>query len=70
MIRRLGLTLAIAAVTAISLASSAFAVQDYSTLTDGFAAELAAAVPVALGAVGLFIGIVLAIKFVRRTLRA
>jgi hypothetical protein len=70
MLKRLGYTLAIAAVCAVSLAQSAFAAQDYSSLTTGFSAELAAALPVALAAVGLFVGVLMAYKVVRRVIRA
>jgi hypothetical protein len=71
MLKRFSLVLAVCAVTALSLASSALATaQDYSSLTDGFGSELSAAVPVALAAVGLFIGVMLAYKVVRRILRA
>lgn len=52
------------------MAQGAFAAQDYSSLTSGFAAELTAALPVALAAVGLFIGVIMAYKVVRRVLRA
>ena len=53
------------------MAQGAFAVaQDYSDLTAGFGAELTAALPVALAAVGLFIGVIMAYKVVRRILRA
>jgi hypothetical protein len=52
------------------MAQAAFAAQDYSSLTSGFAAELTAALPVALAAVGLFIGVIMAYKVVRRVLRA
>lgn len=63
--------LGIAAVACVSVTSSAFAAaQDYSSLTSGFSAELTAALPVALAAVGLFIGVILAYKVVRRILRA
>ncbi len=71
MLKRFSLVLAAVSVAAISVASSAAAAaQDYSSLTSGFGAELTAAVPVALAAVGLFIGVVLAYKVVRRILRA
>lgn len=63
----LGLTV----VACVSMAQGAFAAaQDYSSLTSGFSAELTAAVPVALAAVGLFVGVILAYKVVRRILRA
>lgn len=52
------------------MAQGAFAAQDYSDLTEGFAAELTAALPVALTAVGLFLGVIMAYKIVRRILRA
>ena len=69
--QRLGLILGLASIMAVSVAQSAFAVaQDYSSLTSGFSAELTAALPVALTAVGLFIGVIMAYKVVRRVLRA
>lgn len=46
------------------------AAEDYSALTTGFAAELTAALPVALAAVGLFVGVLMAYRVVRRILRA
>lgn len=49
-------------------AGAANATQDYSALTSGFSGELTAALPVALAAVGLFIGVLLAYKVVRRVL--
>lgn len=58
----------IAFFSVVSFASAA--PQDYSTLTSGFAAELTAALPVALAAVGTFIGVMMAYKIVRRILRA
>ncbi len=64
---------AVVGVLALSLAGaqSALAVaQDYSDLTSGFAAELTAALPVALAAVGLFIGVIMAFRVVRRILGA
>jgi hypothetical protein len=70
LIKRLGLTLAITCVAAMSMVSSAFAAQDYGDLTSGFGAELTAAVPVALTAVGLLVGILLAYKVVRKMIRA
>jgi hypothetical protein len=63
--------MAVVAVVALSLVSSALAApQNYGDLTTGFSSELGAAVPVALAALGLFIGIILAIKVARRILRA
>jgi hypothetical protein len=53
-----------------SLTSVASAAQDYGDLTGGFGAELTAAIPVALIAVGLFVGVVMAYKVIRRLLRA
>jgi hypothetical protein len=71
MLSKIKLTLGLASLMAVSVAQSAFAVaQDYSDLTSGFAAELTAALPVALSAVGLFIGVLMAYKVVRRILRA
>jgi hypothetical protein len=69
--RKITLTCALASLLAVSVASQAFAVaQDYSSLTSGFSAELTAALPTALTAVGLFIGVLMAYKVVRRVLRA
>lgn len=71
MLRKLGLILGLAALAAVSIAQGAFAAaQDYSSLTSGFSGELTAALPVALGAVGLFTGVIMAYKVVRRILRA
>jgi hypothetical protein len=70
MIRKVILLTAVACVALMSVAQSALAVQDYGDLTSGFSAELGAAVPVALIAVGLFVGVVLAYKVIRRLLRA
>jgi predicted ABC-type sugar transport system permease subunit len=68
---RIGYILGLTAVMAVSVAQSAFATaQDYTSLTSGFAAELTAALPVALAAVGTFIGVIMAYKVVRRILRA
>jgi hypothetical protein len=66
-----GVASALATVISVSVATAASAAaQDYSSLTSGFGGELTAAVPVALAAVGLFIGVILAYKVVRRILRA
>jgi hypothetical protein len=70
MIRKTMLLASISVLSSLALAQSAFAAQDYSSLTDGFAAELTAALPVALAAVGLFIGVIMAYKVVRRVLSA
>jgi hypothetical protein len=70
MLGRIRLVLGLSALMVVVAAQSAMAAQDYSSLTDGFAAELTAALPVALTAVGLFIGVLLAYKVVRRVLRA
>lgn len=69
--KRILSVLGIAAVACVSFAQGALAAaQDYSDLTSGFSAELTAALPVALAAVGLFIGVLMAYKVVRRILRA
>lgn len=64
------MTAAVAVVLLGAFASGASAAQDYSSLTSGFADELRAALPVGLAAVGLFIGVMMAYKVVRRVLRA
>lgn len=69
-IKQFALALVACALALAVTAQGAFAAQDYSDLTTGFAGELAAALPVALGAVGLFIGVMMAYKIVRRMLRA
>ena len=69
-IRQFSLALCVAALALAVTAQSAFAAQDYSKLTEGFGAELTAALPIALAAVGLFIGVIMAYKVVRRVLRA
>lgn len=67
---KISAALAVAVAVVLGFANSALAAQDYSDLTDGFGAELTAALPVALTAVGLFIGVIMAYKIVRRVLRA
>lgn len=69
-IKRFSAALALCVVALAAMAQGAFAAQDYSELTDGFSSELTAAVPVALAGVGLFLGVILAYKVVRRILRA
>lgn len=69
-IKQFSLALVACALALAVTAQGAFAAQDYSDLTEGFAAELTAALPVALAAVGLFIGVLMAYKVVRRILRA
>lgn len=69
-IKQFSTALAVGLLALAVMAQSAFAAQDYSSLTSGFAAELTAALPVALAAVGLFIGVIMAYKIVRRVLRA
>jgi hypothetical protein len=44
--------------------------QDYTDVTSGAAAEITAALPVALTVVGLFVGVMLAYKLLRRVIRA
>lgn len=68
---KLGLMFALCALFALSVVGTAGAVaQDYSAVTDDAATEITAAVPVALGVVGLFVGIMLAYKVLRRMIRA
>ena len=69
-IKQFTMALAVSALALAVMAQGAFAAQDYSDLTTGFGAELTAALPVALTAVGLFIGVIMAYKVVRRILRA
>lgn len=69
-IKQLATALFACALALAVTAQGAFAAQDYSSLTSGFAAELTAALPIALAAVGLFIGVIMAYKVVRRVLRA
>lgn len=54
-------------------AQSAFAVyepQSYAPVTSNVGTEVAAAVPIALAAVGIFVGIIVAYKLARRMIRA
>jgi uncharacterized BrkB/YihY/UPF0761 family membrane protein len=68
---KLGLLVALAALFALTVVSTAGAVaQDYSAVTDDAATEITAAVPIALGVAGLFVGIMLAYKVLRRMIRA
>lgn len=65
------LLFALCALFALSLVGTAGAVaQDYSAVTDDAGTEITAAVPVALGVAGLFVGIMLAYKVLRRMIRA
>jgi hypothetical protein len=66
---QIGLGVALAVFVATS-ANALAAAQDYSSLTSGFSAELTAALPIALAAVGLFIGVIMAFRVVRRILSA
>lgn len=69
-IKQFTMALAVCALALAVTAQGALAAQDYSKLTEGFGAELTAALPIALAAVGLFIGVIMAYKVVRRVLRA
>lgn len=69
-IKQFSTALAVGLLALAVMAQSALAAQDYSSLTSGFSAELTAALPVALAAVGLFVGVIMAYKVVRRVLRA
>lgn len=52
------------------MAQGAFAAAEYSKLTEDVGTEVAAAVPIALTAVGVFVGIMVAYKLARRMIRA
>jgi hypothetical protein len=72
---KVALTLGLAAFMAFSLVGSAFAAEgeptvDYSKVTSGASSQISAAVPIALGVVGLFVGIMIAYKLLRRIVRA
>jgi uncharacterized BrkB/YihY/UPF0761 family membrane protein len=68
---RVGLLFALTALFALSVVAQAAAVaQDYSKVTEDASTEITAAVPVALGVAGLFVGIMLAYKVLRRMVRA
>lgn len=72
---KIGVTLGLAAFFAFALVGSAFAAGeeptvDYSKVTDGASTQISAAVPIALGVVGLFLGIMIAYKLLRRIVRA
>jgi hypothetical protein len=70
---KVGLMLGMAAFFAFSLVGSAFATEgevDYSKVTSGASTQISAAVPIALGVVGLFVGIMIAYKLLRRIIRA
>jgi len=69
-IKQFTMALSACALALAVTAQGAFAAQDYSKLTEGFSAELTAALPIALAAVGLFVGVIMAYKVVRRVLRA
>ncbi len=43
---------------------------DYGKVTEGASTQISAAVPIALGVVGLFVGIMIAYKLLRRIVRA
>ncbi len=57
---------------AVSLVMAQFAgaTAAYGKITEGVGPEIGAAVPIALAAVGVFVGILIAYKLVRRMLRA
>lgn len=63
-------SLALCAVLVFALASVASAAQDYSAVTDGAGSEIAAALPIALAVVGIFVGVMIAYKVLRRVVRA
>lgn len=43
---------------------------EYGKVTEGASTQISAAVPIALGVVGLFVGIMIAYKLLRRIVRA
>lgn len=59
-----------ALVGALMVPGMSFAAEDYSDLTTGLGGEISAAVPVALAALGTFIAIVIAVRVIRRIVRA
>ena len=71
---KIGATLGLAVFFAFALVGSAFATEpeavDYSKVTSGASTQISAAVPIALGVVGLFVGIMIAYKLLRRIVRA
>lgn len=63
------------AVTAVSVSfvGNALATEsavEYGKVTEGASTQISAAVPIALGVVGLFVGIMIAYKLLRRIVRA
>lgn len=69
--RRAGLLVGLSALFCLALVQFANATaQDYTAVTSDASSEITAAVPVALGVVGLFVGIMLAYKVLRRMIRA
>lgn|GEM_PF-4624576 len=72
---KVGVTLGLAAFFAFALVGSAFAAGeeaavDYSKVTEGASTQISAAVPIGLAVVGLFVGIMIAYKLLRRIVRA
>lgn len=72
---KVGVTLGLAAFFAFALVGSAFAAGeeagvDYGNVTEGASSQISAAVPIALKVVGLFVGIMIAYKLLRRIVRA
>ena len=63
-------TVACVASLYLALPAAAQEAQDYTAVTDQAGTEISAAVPIALGVVGLFVGIMLAYKVLRRMIRA
>ncbi|OJU85739.1 MAG: hypothetical protein BGO11_11845 [Solirubrobacterales bacterium 70-9] len=57
----------------VGLVGDAFATEtavEYGKVTEGASTQISAAVPIALGVVGLFVGIMIAYKLLRRIVRA
>ena len=54
----------------VALAAAEEPTVDYSKVTSGASTQISAAVPIALGVVGLFVGIMIAYKLLRRIVRA
>lgn len=69
-LKRFGVAFYAAFALCLVAAQASFAAADYGKLTENVAAEIGAAVPVALAAVGIFVGILVAYKLARRMIRA
>ncbi len=70
LVQSAGFALSFAFLFVVVWAQSAAAAQDYTNVTSGAGAEITAALPVALTVVGLFVGVMIAYKLLRRVIRA